>query len=146
MCVILLADFLPARWDGRALVVSPRSLCASSNPNIHPQARLMELNYPPEWGERQIAGLHVPCCIYKCALWSKLLLCCVRARLIHDRKKSCLTEIANKAARTETARRAPTTDITLACAFVSLKAISQRIHQQRIMSLAAKTDLCFSSP
>lgn len=71
---------------------------------------------------------------------------CARARLIHDRKKSCLTEIANKAARTETARRAPTTDITLACAFVSLKAISQRIHQQRIMSLAAKTDLCFSSP
>jgi hypothetical protein len=66
--VILLADFLPARWDGRALVVSPRSLCASSNPNIHPQARLMELNYPPEWGERQIARLHVPCCIYKCAV------------------------------------------------------------------------------
>jgi hypothetical protein len=107
--VILLADFLPARWDGRALVVSPRSLCASSNPNIHPQARLMELNYPPEWGERQIARLHVPCCIYKCALRTNLLyrravLC---ARLIHDRKKSCLTEIANKTGRTETARRRP---------------------------------------
>lgn len=50
-----------------------------------------------------------------------ILLC---ARLIHDRKKSCLTEIANKTAahRNRTPRRPHRTDTQHSlCAFVSLK-------------------------